>query len=296
MPSTVPGTRQALSSHLLDEGIEFLWSAVAVGGSRATCTGGAPTARAAALPGLPVGVGEWVCAGVCAVERASERERRAGRSSQRRAEPAAPAGPGSLEVGGPCRQSAHGVPIGRPRAALRREGGEEPKSCSRAGAGAPGRVDAGVDARDPHPPPPLVPSLRSRRRPASLRRPRSASDSFGGTRAAPGRPGEWPRALPGFSRAPPPAFAFAAAARWGLPGQRPGQLGRPRPGQLDCGEQWDRSQEAPPGPRAGWEQVARAGPGALCRGAETGSRRPRLPRPLPSLPCSPGRPRSGSAG
>lgn len=148
--------------------------------------------------------------------------------------------------------------------------------------------------RAPHSPPPRTPAAA----PLRLRRcrPRSASDSSGGTRAAPGSPGEWPRALPGSSWAPPPAFAFAAAARCGLPGQRPGQPGRPRRGRRDCGEKWGRSQEATPAPRAGWEQVARGGPGALCRGAETGSGWPRLPRPLPFLPCSPGRPYAGSAG
>lgn len=112
-----------------------------------------------------------------------------------------------------------------------------------------------------------------------------------GTRAAaPGRRVSG-RARPhGSSRAPPPAFAFAAAARRGLPGQRPGPPGRPRRGHLAEGR---RRRPQPRGP--GGEQVARAGPGALCRGAQTGSGRPRLPRPLPSLRCSPERSHAGSA-
>lgn len=68
-------------------------------------------------------------------------------------------------------------------------------------------------------------------------------------------------------------------------------------GKLGCEDKWDRSQEAPLAPRTGWEQVAGAGPSALCQDVEPGSRRPRLPRPLPSLPspafpggCKPGRP------
>lgn len=84
--------------------------------------------------------------------------------------------------------------------------------------------------------PPLAASLRSRGRPACPRRWRlpSTNDS------APERPGQLPGArvsgrspLPVSSRAPPPAFAFTAAARRGWPGQRPGQPGRPRRGTLD---------------------------------------------------------------
>ncbi|KAK2505820.1 hypothetical protein MC885_010212, partial [Smutsia gigantea] len=67
----------------------------------------------------------------CAVERASEPGRRAGRSSRRRGEASA-CRPGSWEVGGPCSQPARGAPIGRLPAALRPEGGEAPRGCSRA--------------------------------------------------------------------------------------------------------------------------------------------------------------------
>ncbi|XP_047554830.1 translation initiation factor IF-2-like [Lutra lutra] len=86
-------------------------------------------------------------------------ERGAGRSSRRWAENAAPARPGSSEVGGPCRQPARGVPIGRLPAALRLEGGEEPRGCSRAGGGAPDRADAGGGRVGSAPPTRSLPAL-----------------------------------------------------------------------------------------------------------------------------------------
>lgn len=232
---------------------------------------------------LPTRVrGEWVCAGVCAVERASEP--RAGRSSQRSTAPAATAGPGSSEVGGPCRQPARGVPhwppAGRPPPG-RRRGAE---GCSAAGAGELSRADAGRTRAGSASS--LAASLRSRRRPARSRRWRLplASDS------APEGPGQLPGArvsgrarLSGSSRAPPPAFAFAAAARRGLPRQPPGPPGRPRRGKLDCGEKWDHSREGPPASWGGWKQVARAGRFVSRRGDRERAAAPPSAAPFPPL-------------
>ncbi|XP_017716288.1 PREDICTED: wiskott-Aldrich syndrome protein-like [Rhinopithecus bieti] len=71
-------------------------------------------------------------------------ERGAGRSSERRAEPAAPARQGSSEVGGPRSQPACRVPIGRLPAALRPKGGKEARGCSRARAGDPAEPTPGT--------------------------------------------------------------------------------------------------------------------------------------------------------
>lgn len=116
-----------------------------------------------------------------------------------------------------------------------------------------------------------------------------------------GRPGEWLRAAPELLPGPAACLCFCCRGAAGFVWAAPWAIGKARAGKLVCGEKWDRCQEAPPAPRAGWEQVARAGPGALCQGAEIGSRRPRLPRPLPSLPSpalpggrTPGRPGNGA--
>lgn len=150
----------------------------------------------------------------------------------------------------------------------------------------------------------LAPSPRSRRRPARLRRwrLRSASDSApeGPGQQLPGARVSGRARLPGGSRAPPPAFAFASAARRGSPGQRPGPLGRPRRGNLAAGRSGIAARRRPPAPRAGWEQVARRGR-ALCVGARKPAWGGRaslgrsLPSPVPPGGCSPGR-RGNGAG
>ncbi|XP_045877813.1 collagen alpha-1(III) chain-like [Meles meles] len=124
----------------------------------------------------------------------------------------------------------------------------------------------------------------------------SAYYSYGGPCAAPGSPGLVAARAPPAPPGPASCFCFRGGGVEGFAGAAPRATGKARRGRLDCGEKWGRSQEAPLAPRAGWEQVARAGPGALCRGAETGSGRSRLPRQLPFLPSSPGRPYAGSAG
>lgn len=154
-------------------------------------------------------------------------------------------------MGGPRRQPACRVPIGRLPAALRPKGGKEARGCSRARAGDPAEPTPGTlfpprrGLGDPRggrvwcrrlggcvgsapptpslavfpPPPRLSPALA----PMVGLRQRS-----GGTRGAPRRPGEWPGAAPRSPWSPAPAFAFPARARWGLPGQCLEQLRRPR--------------------------------------------------------------------
>ena len=120
-------------------------------------------------------------------------------------------------------------PVGRPPPGRRR--GAAGLLRSRGGRARPSRRRRTRGIRAPTlsllalPPPPsssraLAPTVGLRQRP-------------GRTRAAPGRPGEWPRATLCSSRTPLPALAFAAAARRGLPRQRPRQQGRPRQGKLD---------------------------------------------------------------
>lgn len=182
--------------------------------------------------------------------------------------------------------SPPGVPIGRLSAALRPEGGEEPRGCSGAGAGEPGRADAGR-TRDPAPPlqPPCTPPPPSSSR--ALAPTVGLRQRPGRTRAAPRRPGEWPRA----TCAPPEPRSLLWLSRPRHDevcpgGARDNEEGRGRVNLAE--EKWDRHQEVPPAPRSRMG-TGGAGPGALCSGREGyGSRRPRLPPAAPSLPCSPG--------
>lgn len=121
----------------------------------------------------------------------------------------------------------------------------------------------------------------------------------GGTRAAPGARVSGRARLPGFSRAAPPAFASAAAARRGgvcmgsALGHREGQGGE------TClwGEVGSLPGGAPnPAGRVGTGGAGRAGRFVSGRGDRQQTAAPLSAAPFASLPCSPGRPHAGSAG
>lgn len=217
--------------------------------------------------------------GVCAVERASESgavsrgEQRAAHNPQR--------GPGW--AAGRWVGRAASPPAGSPLVACRPPIARKP-ARSRGAAPEPERESPTEQTlgrthgiRVPHSLPPcalatapIVSSAGASDRP---------STALGGTRAAaPGRRVSGRARLPGSSRAPPPAFAFAAAARRGLPGQRPGPPGRPRRGNL-AAERRRRPQPCGPGGNR-WR-----GPGrVLCVGARrpAAGGRASLGRSLPS--------------
>ena len=145
--------------------------------------------RAAALAELLARVwGEWVCAGVCAVERASEPRAPSGEEqpAPRSTRSAGPAG----QLGGgwavsPARpRGPHWPPAGRPPPGRRR--GTEGLLRSRSGRARPSRRR--TDARDPRPHslPPCAPA---------------AAPLVPGAGAY-GRPPTAPRRDPGSSRAP----------------------------------------------------------------------------------------------
>lgn len=199
MPSTVPGTRREFGTHLLDEGIAFLWNTAE--GQRAQ-VGRPRRARLRSL-GSRVGVGEWVCAGVCAVERASEPGARSGeeQSALRRTRSVRPAG----QLGGgwavpPARpRGPHWPPAGRPPPGRRR--GAEGLLPSRRGSARPSRRRGGrVGSAPPiRPLPALLPPPGS----GSVSVSRAAA--HGRPPTAPEGPGQLPGArVSGRARSPAP--------------------------------------------------------------------------------------------
>lgn len=206
-------------------------------------------------------------------------------------------------MGGPYRQPARGVPIGRLPVAGRpppgsRRGAEGLLRSPSGRAGLTrrrgGRAGSATSTRSlpaiaalPRSSPALAPEFGLRQR-------------SGGTRAAPGARVSGRARLPGFSPAPPPAFASAAAARRGgvcmgsALGHREGQGGE------TClwGEVGSLPGGAPsPAGRVGTGGAGRAGRFVSGRGDRQQAAAPPSAAPFASLPCSPGRPHAaGSAG